>query len=329
MAAARHRRGASSFSAAGRPLRDTAARLTAVSLPAMREPIPRRALVLLVLLTLIWGTNWPLLALAVREISVWSFRAVGVTLAGVTLLAVARARGQSLHVPREYRLSIVAASCFYLVYWNIASTYAAILIPSGQAAILGFTMPLWSALISWLVLGERFSGRMLTGLLFGAAAVLLLMVPGLRDYAQAPLGFALGVSAGLGWAVGTLILKQRAIPVPATVLTGWQLLITAVPIGAGALWFGDGRWFMPSWHTLVIVGYIALVPMAIGNAAWFAIVGMLPVNVAGLSSIMVPMVAMVAGAIVHAEPLGPMQWAAMACCGVSLALVLLRPSGAR
>ena len=64
--------------------------------------------------------------------------------------------------------------------WNIASTYSAILIPSGQSAVLGFTMPLWSALISWAVLGERLSGRLLLGVLLGGAAVLLLMVPGLR-----------------------------------------------------------------------------------------------------------------------------------------------------
>lgn len=291
----------------------------------MSEPIPRRAVVLLVLLTLVWGTNWPLFALAVREISVWTFRAVGVTLAGVTLLAVARARGQPLTIAREHWPTIVLATAFYLAYWNIASTYAAILIPSGQAAILGFTMPLWSALISWLVLGERFSPRLLLGLLFGAAAVLLLLLPGLQAYARAPLGFALGVSAGLGWAIGSLILKRRQPAVPVMVLTGWQLLITALPIGAGALWFGDGRWFVPSWQTLVVVAYIALVPMGVGNAAWFSIVGMLPVNVAGLSSIMVPMVAMVAGAIVHGEPLGPLQWAAMLCCAASLALVLLRP----
>lgn len=295
----------------------------------MSEPIPRRAVVLLVLLTLVWGTNWPLFALAVREISVWTFRAVGLTLAGVTLLAVARARGQPLAIAREHWPTIALATAFYLAYWNIASTYAAILIPSGQAAILGFTMPLWSALISWLVLGERFSGRLLLGLLCGAAAVLLLLLPGLQAYARAPLGFALGISAGLGWAIGSLILKRRQPAVPVMVLTGWQLLITALPIGAGALWFGDGHWFMPSWHTLVVVAYIALVPMGIGNAAWFSIVGMLPVNVAGLSSIMVPMVAMVAGAIVHGEPLGALQWAAMLCCAASLALVLLRPRGAR
>ena len=90
----------------------------------MTEPgMPRRALVLLVILTLVWGTNWPLFAFAVREISVWTFRAVAVTLAGVTLLAVARARGQSLAIPREYWPTIVVATFFYLVFWNIASTY--------------------------------------------------------------------------------------------------------------------------------------------------------------------------------------------------------------
>ena len=295
----------------------------------MRSQIPPRALALLVVLTLVWGTNWPLFAFAVREISVWTFRAVAVLIAGLSLLAVARARGLSLRIPRAYWVTICVATFFYLVIWNIASTYAAVLIPSGQAAVLGFTMPLWSALISWAVLGERMNGRMLLGVLFGGAAVLLLMLPSLQAYVSAPLGFALGLGAGLGWAIGTLILKRRKVVVPATVLTGWQLLITAVPIGIGALWLGDGPWFMPSWQTIVVVAYIALVPMSIGNVAWFSIVGMLPVNVAGLSSIMVPMVAMVSGALVHGEPLGLLQWAAMLCCAVSLALVLLQPAGKR
>jgi drug/metabolite transporter (DMT)-like permease len=292
-----------------------------------RSQIPPKALALLVVLTLVWGTNWPLFAFAVREISVWTFRAVAVLLAGVTLLAVARARGQSLRIPREYWMTICVATFFYLVIWNIASTYAAVLIPSGQAAVLGFTMPLWSALISWVVLRERLGGRMLLGLLFGGAAVLLLMLPSLKAYVSAPLGFALGLGAGLGWAIGTLILKRGRVLVPAIVLTGWQLLITAVPTTIGALILGDGEWFMPSWQTLVVVAYIALVPMSIGNVAWFAIVGMLPVNVAGLSSIMVPMVAMVSGALVHGEPLGFTQWAAMVCCVISLSLVMLKPRG--
>jgi drug/metabolite transporter (DMT)-like permease len=290
--------------------------------------IPPRALVLLVILTLVWGTNWPLFPLAVREVSVWTFRAVSVTIAGSVLLLVARLRGQSLAIERRHWRTVAAATFFYLVVWNIASTYSAILIPSGQSAMLGFTMPLWSALIAWSVLGQRLGARLLLAIALGGAAVLLLMARSFESYAQAPLGFALGLLAGVGWAVGTLILKRKPIDVPATVLTGWQLLIAAVPITLGALVLGDGQWFMPSWQSIAVIGYIALVPMGIGNVSWFAIVGLLPINVAGLSSIMVPIVAMISGALVHGEPLGPLQWTAMACCAAALSLALTKPAPA-
>lgn len=290
--------------------------------------IPPRALLLLAVLTLVWGTNWPLFPYAIREVSVWTFRAVAVTVAGLALLTVARLRGLPLAVSRQHWPTIAAATLFYLVLWNIASTYAAVLIPSGQAAILGFTMPLWAALIAWAFLGERMTRRMLAAIALGAVAVGLLMAQGIEAYVRAPLGFALGLLAGLGWAIGTLILKRRPVAVPALVLTGWQLLLAAVPTTLGALWFGDHQWFVPSWQSIAVIGYIALVPMSIGNAAWFAIVGMLPTNVAGLSSILVPVVAMVSGAIVHGEPLGPLQWAAMACCVGGLSLALMKPAAA-
>lgn len=284
----------------------------------MNASIPPRAVVLLVVLTLLWGTNWPLFPLATREVSVWTFRAVSVWIAGAVLLTVAAARGQSLRIPRAHWGTVVAATLSYLVVWNVASTYAAVLIPSGQAAILGFTMPLWAALLGWALFGQRLSARLLWALALGAAAVGLLMVRGLDAYARAPAGFALGLLAGVGWAVGTLILKRRPVPVPALVLTGWQLLIAALPITAGAFLLAEGPWFMPSAQSIAVIAWIALVPMAIGNAAWFAIVGLLPAQLAGLSSIGVPMVAMLSGALVHGEPLGAVQWTAMACSGAAL-----------
>src|SRR5690606_23575675 len=130
--------------------------------------------------------------------------------------------------------------------------------------------------------------------------------------------------AGFGWAVGTLILKRRPLAVSASVLTGWQLVVSGVPISIAALLLGDGRWFVPSGQSLAVIAWVAVVPMALGNLCWFAIVSLLPANVAGLSSIMVPVVALVSGAIVHGEPLGMVQWLAMACCAAALSLALPR-----
>jgi drug/metabolite transporter (DMT)-like permease len=285
----------------------------------------RKAIPVVLILTLVWGTNWPLFPIAVREVSVWTFRAVSLVAAGLVLLAFARIRGESVRIPRAHWGPLVTASLAYFVVWNVASTYAAVLIPSGQAAILGFTMPLWAALIAWALLGERPRSRVLAALAIGGLGVLLLIVDGIDAYANAPIGFALGLLAGLGWAVGTIILKRRPVPASPLVLTAWQLLIAAAPIAVGAFVFGQGPWFMPSATTILVITYITLVPIAIGNVAWFAIVGLLPANIAAMSSIMVPVVAMLSGALVHREPLGLVQWASMLCCAAGLGLALLSP----
>lgn len=287
--------------------------------------VNRRALALLALLTLVWGTNWPLFPVVLREISVWTFRAVSMTGAGLLLLAVARLRGQPLAIARRHWPAVALGALIYLAVWNIASALAAVLIPSGQAAVLGFTMPLWAALICWAVLGERLSPRQWLAVALAGLGVLLLAWRGLGASADAPLGLALALLSAVGWAVGTLIIKRSGVAVPATVLTGWQLLVAAVPVIVGALAFGQGDWFWPSPLTLLVLVYITVVPMGIGNVAWFSIVGLLPAHVAGLSSILVPMVAMVTGALVHGEPLGPVQLAAMVCCAAALALTLAAP----
>ena len=107
--------------------------------------------------------------------------------------------------------------------------------------------------------------------------------------------------------------------------TGWQLLVAAVPITAAALYFGDGMLFVPSWPSIAVIAYITLMPMALGNVVWFSIVRVLPANVAALSSVMVPVVAMVCGAIVYQEPLGLTQLIAMVCCASGLLLALTQP----
>jgi drug/metabolite transporter (DMT)-like permease len=58
---------------------------------------------------------------------------------------------------------------------------------------------------------------------------------------------------------------------------------------------------------------------------WFSIVSQVSATVSGLSTVMVPMVAMVTGAIVRHEPLGPLELGAMACCFAALLAALLAP----
>lgn len=288
-----------------------------------------RALALLALLTLVWGTNWPLFAIAMREFSIWTFRVIVVIIAGAALFAVARLRGEQLRVPRHLWPPLLWASFFNIAIWNILTAAAVRYIPSGQAAVLAYTMPLWFAAISVLFLRERPGGRVLLALAFGAASVVLLAVPNLRIYADAPLGIACGLRAGLGWALGTMVQKRTDWAGMGLSLTAWQIALSLPPILVASAIFADWVWIVPSWTSVLTTIYIALIPMSIGTATWFAIVGLLPANIAALSSIVVPIVAMVSGKLLLDEPLGATQIAALACSVVALALALLKPATQR
>ena len=289
--------------------------------PAL-TPARSKVLLLVIGLTLVWGTNWVLFPLAVREVSVWTFRAICLLGSGALLLFIARIRGLSLFIPPKQRVGLTVAALVYLVIWNVGSTYSAILIPSGQAAVLGFTMPLWATLISWTVLGERPSRCTVLGVVLATGGVACLAFGARHSYASAPLGFVLRLSAGIAWACGTLILKRAKLTVPLLVSTGWQLVIGGVPILFVALASYSPHAPVPSWTTVLVIGYITVVPMALGNIAWFSIVDSMPATLSGLSTAMVPMIAMVTGAYFRGEPLGPIEITAMALSGSALVITL-------
>jgi drug/metabolite transporter (DMT)-like permease len=286
-----------------------------------------KVLALLGTLTLVWGTNWPLFKIALDELPVLTFRAIVLVTASLVLLAIMLLRRESFAVPRGKWPTLVAASAMNLFIWNIATSLAVLYIPSGHASVLAYTMPLWVALIGFAVFGQRLTGRLLAAILIGAAAVVALMVPNFSSYTHAPAGLFWGLFAGFCWAVGTFIVKRTSWQGMGLSLTFWQVVITLPPILLGALVIDGLPTHWPSTGALVATIYTGAVPMALGTAAWFALVKLLPAQVAGLSAIAIPIVAIVSGVLILHEPLSPLQALAIASTVLSLWLALMPARG--
>jgi len=287
------------------------------------DRVSPKVLALLGTLTLVWGTNWPLFKIALDELPVLTFRAIVLVTATLMLLVVVLARGESFAVPRGKWPALIAASTMNLLVWNIATSLAVLYIPSGHASVLAYTMPLWVALLGFAVFGQRLTGRLLAAILIGAAAVVALMVPNFTSYAHAPAGLFWGLFAGFCWAVGTFIVKRTSWHGMGLSLTFWQIAITLPPILLGALVIDGLPTHWPSTQVLVATIYTGAVPMALGTAAWFALVKLLPAQVAGLSAIAIPIVAIVSGVLILNEPLSALQAIAIASTVVSLSLALM------
>ena len=286
-----------------------------------------KVLALLATLTLVWGTNWPLFKIALDELPVLTFRAIVLVTASLVLLAIMLARRESFAVPRGKWPALIAASALNLFIWNIATSLAVLYIPSGHASVLAYTMPLWVALIGFAVFGQRLTGRLLAAILIGAAAVVALMVPNFASYAHAPAGLFWGLFAGFCWAVGTFVVKRTSWQGMGLSLTFWQVVITLPPILFGALLIDGLPTHWPSTEALVATIYTGAVPMALGTTAWFALVKLLPAQVAGLSAIAIPIVAIVSGVLILHEPLSPLQTLAIASTVLSLWLALMPARG--
>ncbi|HEY6980734.1 DMT family transporter [Reyranella sp.] len=282
-----------------------------------------KVLALLAGLTLVWGTNWPLFRIALAELPVLTFRSVVLTVAIVVLYVVLRLRGESLTVPRGKWPTLILASLMNLTVWNIATSLAVLYIPSGHASVLAYTMPLWVALIGFVVFRQPLTGRLLAAILIGAAAVVALMAPNFASYAGAPWGLFWGLLAGLCWAIGTFVVKRTSWPGMGLSLTFWQVAAAWPPIVLGAVVIDGPPAHLPSTLVMVATLYTGAIPMALGTAAWFALVKLLPAQVAALSSIAIPIVAVLSGMILLHEPLSPLQAVAIGSTVISLWLALV------
>jgi drug/metabolite transporter (DMT)-like permease len=282
-----------------------------------------KVLALLGALTLVWGTNWPLFRIALDELPVWTFRTIVLAIALATLSVILLVRRESFAVPKGKWPVLILAAAMNIGIWNIATSLAVLSIPSGHASVLAYTMPLWVALLGFVVYGQRLTPRLLAAIAIGAAAVAALMAPNFRDYAQAPLGLFWGLLAGFCWAVGTFIVKRTAWPGMGLSLTFWQVAICLPPIALGALVLDGWPTHLPSTKALAATIYTGAIPMALGTTAWFALVKALPAQVAALSSIAIPIVAIVSGILLLHEPLSWLQAAAIASTVISLWLALV------
>ena len=268
-----------------------------------------KVLALLAALTLVWGTNWPLFRIALDELPVWTFRTMVLATAAIVLTAILLVRRENFAVPRNKWPALILASAMNIGVWNIATSLAVLYIPSGHASVLAYTMPLWVAVLGLVVFGQKLTGRLLAALAIGAGAVAALMIPNFESYATAPLGL--------------FVVKRTSWPGMGLSLTFWQILITLPPVALGALIF-DGlptRW--PSTPVLIATIYTGAIPMALGTIAWFTLVKLLPAQVAALSSIAIPIVAIVSGILILQEPLSALQAVAIGSTVLSLWLALV------
>lgn len=290
--------------------------------------LPFAGVMLLLVLTFVWGANWPVNKIALLEIPIFTFRAIVAFAAAAAVLILARAAGHSLHVPRDQRRWLVLVALFNITGWMYFSALALTLIPSGHTAVIANTMPLWAFLIAIPVLRERPHAVHWFGLALGISGVLLLAGRDIEGLGHAPAGTAAVLAGAICFAAGTVMQKRAPWRMPMLTVIGWQFLIGGIPLAIAAI--SDIDQLQPvSIAAVMAVLYTVLVGMAFGYWAWLKIVAMVPAGVASLTTLAIPAVSLAAGALLLDEVVGWTEMAALALVIGALMTVLPRPASLR
>jgi drug/metabolite transporter (DMT)-like permease len=288
----------------------------------------RYGVLLLIGLWLVWGTSWPAMRLVFLEAPVWQFRTVTCLIGAVVLLAIGRMTREGWRIPRRHWGALIAASFFNMTVWHICVGYGLSMIGAGHGAIITYTLPVWTAAISVVVLKQRLTWRTSLAVALGVAGVLVLLSSDFKAIGTSPLGAAYLLAASIGWAIGTIIVKRVAWTVGVYTMAGWQLLIGLIPIAAIALVSERFMLHQMSAPALWAALYITFIALIAGYVLWFKIVEHFPPIIASLGSLMVPVIGVASGAAILGERVGWIEGLALLLVLVAISLVLFS-GGAR
>ena len=284
--------------------------------------LTRQQLILLVLLTVVWGLNWPVMKFGVTSYPPLSFRAICMWLGMPVLAGVLLFRQIPFKVARQHWGELLKLAVFNMFFWHTLAILAVQSLSSGRAAILGYTMPIFSALIGAALFGQRLPGRAWGGVAAAALGVVLLLWHEVTALAGGPGGVAMMLVAASAWALGTQMLRRTQLPYPTLTLSFWMTVLTTLWISLLAVGFEREAWSPPTLPIWGAIVYNAIGVFAFAQVAWLSLARDLPPIASTLSVMFIPVLGVFSGAWWLGEVLNWQDWAAVALVLVAIAAVL-------
>lgn len=289
---------------------------------SMQKLTPQQ-LWLLVLLTLVWGLNWPVMKLGVSDMPPLLFRTLSIWL-GLPVLALGLYWLKvPFTLPRKHWRELLLLAATNMFVWHVCIILAVKTLSSGRAAILGYTMPIFSAVIGAVFFAGALSRRNWLGVAAAALGVALLLWYEITGLSGKPLGVALALVAAATWALGTQLLRRTKIDLPTLTISFWMTLLAGVVMALLTLTFERADWAMPSPSAWGAIGYNAVLIFGFAHAAWFFLARSLPPVASTLSVMFIPILGVFSGALWLGEELHWQDWTAVALMVVAIASVLV------
>jgi drug/metabolite transporter (DMT)-like permease len=280
---------------------------------------------------LVWGSTYLAIAIAVQTLPPFLYSGVRFTLAGLILAGWLAFRRVDLRISRRELGGAAAVGILMLAGGNGLVNLGEQTVPSGVAALIVASIPLW-IVVYRMVAGERVGRDLLFGVLLGLVGVAILVVPGGLNGTIDPVGALMLFGATLSWALGTFLSPRLATPRNALVSTAYQMLAGGIVLLVVALGNGEIAQFDPatfSVRSLIAFAYLVIFGSLIAYTAYTWLLQNASVSLVSTYAFVNPVVAVVLGALILAEPITSTIVIGAAVIVVAVAYIVFRQNAAR
>ncbi|MFL6540987.1 MAG: EamA family transporter [Chthoniobacterales bacterium] len=279
---------------------------------------------------IIWGSTYLAILFAIQSMPPLVMAGARFLLAGAILYAIARISGAARSNLIEWRTAAIVGTCL-LLGGNGGVTLSEQYIPSGLAALLVATVPLYTVLLMWLFrMGDRPTPLTGFGLAVGFVGVGVLVGPALHvsrgnESSAAWIGMVILLVSSLIWSLGSLYARKAQNARSSFLAASQQMLC-----GGGLMFLigtarGELRHFHPDQISMVSLGafaYLVLIGGILGYGSYaYLLKHCDPAKVATYAYVN-PVVAVLLGALFAGEKLNLRTFVAAALIIGSVAIVI-------
>jgi drug/metabolite transporter (DMT)-like permease len=283
-------------------------------------------LLMVLIVTVSWGMNYPVMKFVVNSYPPSAFRAFTFLIGCMALGSYAYFKGISIFVPKHERKALFKLSLFNMVGWHLPMIYGVSMLNSGRAAIIGYTMPVWALLASAVLYREKITITALLGIALAMSAALLLAWGSAGEWGNHPIGIAVMLAAAITWGVGNAMMKNSKLSVSGITLTFWALFIAFFFFLAITIIFERDLWEWPTLMQWLAILYGGVITFAVSYVAWFHVARKLSAVSSGLSIMLVPVFGVTGGALILGEAVTMPDIIALVLILLSMLVVLFPDS---
>lgn len=258
---------------------------------------------------LVWGSTFLAIRIGVREVPPFLLAAIRFLIAGLILYGWMAAQGGRSPSGREWLSAFLLAVLIFVLDYGLLF-WAEQRVPSGIAAVMLATIPMFMALSEIILLGtQKVTLRLALALLIGIGGVAVLMSDSLNLGGE-PIDRAGAVAlivAAVSWSIASALTRKLPLPSSKVMSSGAQMLAGGLLLALAAAALGEFANFHPwsvsraAWLALV---YLIVAGSIIAFTAYVWLIHHESPTKVGTYAYVNPVVAVVLGYFVGGEALG-------------------------